>query len=142
MKIDPEVYTRSTNYRKAFFKEHKGFFHKWYICSYCYKRILREEIVEVDHIIPVNAVKNSMILKLMFALSHRTVNDVSNLTCSCRKCNRSKSDKSSQSYYFRGHMGNAIQYFLEFISDGIAVIFKKFWFVIFAIILYFNFRKG
>ncbi len=65
------------DYRQEYFKHNKGLFGCIYFCSQCYKPILKKD-VEVDHIIP---------------LSKNGLNHISNCTATCRKCNRSKSDK-------------------------------------------------
>lgn len=65
------------NYRQQFLKKNKGLFGLGiYFCGYCYKPVTRSGM-EVDHIIP---------------FSKGGLNHVSNLTASCRKCNRKKSD--------------------------------------------------
>ena len=65
------------DYREEYFKHNKGLFGSIYFCALCYKPLTRDK-VEVDHIIP---------------LAKHGINHVSNCTSTCRKCNRSKSDK-------------------------------------------------
>lgn len=66
------------NYRQAFIKKNKGLFGSGvYLCGYCFKPVLKGSM-EVDHIVP---------------FSKGGLNHHSNLTASCRKCNRKKSDK-------------------------------------------------
>lgn len=67
---------REYNYREEYFKHNKGLF-GIYFCAQCFKPLLKKD-VEVDHIIP---------------LGKKGINHVSNCTATCRKCNRSKSDK-------------------------------------------------
>lgn len=67
---------REYNYREEYFKHNKGLF-GIYFCAQCFKPLLKKD-VEVDHIIP---------------LGKKGINHVGNCTATCRKCNRSKSDK-------------------------------------------------
>ena len=94
-------YNRSSNYRQAFFSKNKA---RRYHCAYCGRR-LKEEDVEVDHLIPVGAVKNKFLPRILLRLSGVSdVNDEKNLVASCRKCNRKKSDKLGV-WLFRGMIG-------------------------------------
>lgn len=68
---------RSTDYRQQYFKKNPGLLGKIHFCYYCGKPLIKK-YVEVDHILPVSK-------------SH--INSTFNLAASCRKCNRSKSDK-------------------------------------------------
>lgn len=65
------------DYREEYFKHNKGLLGTFYFCALCYKPLTRDK-VEVDHIIP---------------LAKNGINHVCNCTSTCRKCNRSKSDK-------------------------------------------------
>lgn len=65
------------DYREEYLKHNGGLFGKIYFCALCFKPLTRETL-EVDHIIP---------------LAKHGVNHVINCTSTCRKCNRSKSDK-------------------------------------------------
>lgn len=66
------------NYRQTFLKKNKGIMGTGlYLCGYCFKPVTKSKM-EVDHIIP---------------FSKGGTNHISNLTASCMKCNRAKSDK-------------------------------------------------
>lgn len=62
-------------YRDNYFSEHKSNY-GWYTCVRCGKR-LRKGDIDIDHIIPQ---------------SYGGSDDISNLQCMCRHCNRSKQD--------------------------------------------------
>lgn len=82
-------YKRSGNYRAKFFAKHKG---PIYRCAYCGKR-LREEQVEVDHLIPVAKAKSKVGVRLLLQLCFiNNVNDERNLVAACHKCNQKKLD--------------------------------------------------
>jgi 5-methylcytosine-specific restriction endonuclease McrA len=82
-------YERSTNYRKTYFEHNPG----PYRCVYCGRR-LNYKNIEVDHLIPVGKAKTSHLVRLWLQICGiRNVNDHKNLVCSCKKCNRKKSDK-------------------------------------------------
>ena len=94
-------YERGSNYRKTFFSKNKHF---RYRCAYCGKR-LKEEDVEVDHLIPVGAAKNKLLVRVLLNLCGiHNVNDEKNLVSACRKCNRKKSDKMGL-WVIRGAIG-------------------------------------
>lgn len=94
-------YKRGSNYRKTFFSKNKAF---RYRCAYCGKR-LKEEDVEIDHLIPVGAAKNNLLVRVLLNLCGITdVNEERNLVSACRKCNRKKSDKMGF-WVFRGYIG-------------------------------------
>lgn len=82
-------YERSTNYRKTYFENNPG----PYRCVYCGRR-LNYKNIEVDHLMPVGKAKTSPFVRLWLQLcGMKSVNDHKNLVCSCKKCNRKKSDK-------------------------------------------------
>ena len=81
-------YERSGSYRKTFFDTHKG----PHRCAYCGKH-LRNDYIEVDHLVPVSKAKTSFGVRTWLHLCGITnVNDPKNLVASCMKCNRKKSD--------------------------------------------------
>ena len=85
-----ERWGRSSDYRERYLKSTHG----PYRCRYCGK-FLKKEYMVIDHIIPVARTKKSTYTRLLLSLRGiRTVNDVRNLTASCRKCNKKKSDKT------------------------------------------------
>lgn len=86
-----QKHERSATYRADFFRHNKGVA-GLYFCMYCGKPLLKKW-VEVDHIKPI---------------AKGGSNHHSNLGASCRKCNRSKSDKYNLSYAVRGHGGKAM----------------------------------
>lgn len=88
-------YSRSATYRTEFFKHNRGDKNNYsvYHCSYCGKRLKKDDL-EVDHIIAINRVKKSFFARIfMNLIGIKNVNEVKNLTASCHRCNRRKSDK-------------------------------------------------
>lgn len=65
-----------SNYRETWFENNKSN-HGWYTCVRCGKK-LRKGDVDIDHIIPQN---------------WGGKNNLNNLQCMCKHCNRSKQDK-------------------------------------------------
>lgn len=108
-------YERSGSYRKKFFEHYKG----PYRCAYCGKR-LKDEYIEIDHLIPVAKAKREMGVRTWLHLCGITnVNDVKNLVASCSKCNRKKSDKMGL-WVFKGMLGRHKQFWI--IRDIIILI--------------------
>lgn len=82
-------YERSSNYRSEFFEHNRG----PHRCAYC-GRFVSSKNLEVDHLIPVAKAKNSTNVRFVLQMCGiKNVNDWKNLVASCKKCNRSKSDK-------------------------------------------------
>ena len=82
-------WTRSSDYRKTFYKHNPG----PYRCRYCNKR-LKKDYIQIDHIFPVGKTKRDSGLRTrMYMLGIRDVNDPRNLVAACNKCNKKKSDK-------------------------------------------------
>lgn len=54
--VNDNQYKRNNKYRTDYFTNHKPFWHDYYFCIYC-GRLLRQEHVTVDHIIPIARVK-------------------------------------------------------------------------------------
>ena len=105
-------YTRSGDYRKKYIEKHKGFF-GIYCCSYCGK-LCSKSNMEVDHIYPINGVKNKRSGKFWVALNtwylpsnNKGVNETWNTTSACHDCNSQKSD-SGGSWIWRGYVGRII----------------------------------
>lgn len=125
---------RSDNYRAEYFRKNPGLFGKIHFCYYCGKP-LTKKYVEVDHILPV---------------SKSRVNSTFNLAASCRKCNRSKSDKINHLVavgYGRKIVGNVLS--IPFRVAGVALsgFFKlgsqmKFFIVCIIILGYFYVTSG
>lgn len=134
MSSKPKVYERSSAYRSIYFKHNKGIFHKWYLCPYCRKKFLEKDIVEVDHVVAVNVVKNSLLFRFLFRILGKNVNDVMNLVASCRDCNRRKSDKGGK-WIIRGSTGAVIHRVLQDFSLAIEGFLKKFWYVLLLLVL-------
>ena len=95
--IYEDGYTRSSNYRYNFFKEHPGFLGKFYQCAYCGHIHTRKNIT-VDHIIPVDKVikgkKREKYKKILKRQGIEDVNDVRNLVAACKRCNQRKSSNT------------------------------------------------
>lgn len=111
-------YNRGTSYRKTFFEHNKG----PYRCVYCGRR-LRKDDLEVDHLIPVAKVKETVFARTLLHLSGiPNVNDAKNLVSSCSTCNRRKSDKMGF-WVLRGVLGkNRIFWIIRDIFAAILVI--------------------
>jgi hypothetical protein len=93
-------YERSSNYRKEFFEHHKG----PYRCAYCGRR-LKNELIEVDHLVPVSKAKSKIgVRNWLHICGILDVNDPKNLVASCKNCNRKKSDKMGF-WVIRGMLG-------------------------------------
>ena len=116
---DRPEYHRSTDYRKRYFRKHKGFT-GIYCCPYCGK-LLTEDTATVDHIIPVNAAKKSFLLRLLLRNTDDGINNMRNLTVACWKCNSKKSSKCGV-WILRGKLGK--------------FIFPIFWMMFFALFPY------
>lgn len=103
-------YERSTNYRSKFFSNEKK--KKKYHCAYCGRK-LKEEDVEVDHLVPVIKAKNNWLVRFSLRLNGiKNINDPKNLVAACQKCNRKKSSKMGL-WVIRGAIGR----------------YKMFWFI-------------
>lgn len=132
------VVKRSTTYRAVYFKHNKGIFRKWYLCAYCRTKLLESQVVEVDHCIAVNAVKKRWYFRLFFTLMGKDVNDNLNLVASCRKCNRSKSDKAGK-WIMRGAVGKVYHLILQGSSEAFLKSLKSIWFVYVALFMYISY---
>ena len=94
-------YKRNTTYRKTFFSNNKA---STYRCAYCGKR-LKEEDVEVDHLIPAGAAQKKFLVRLILRLRGITdINAERNLVAACMRCNRKKSDNMGL-WIYRGMIG-------------------------------------
>lgn len=82
-------YQRSDSYRASFMR-HWPPKHGYYHCVYCGKK-LRPDQMEVDHVIPVGAVRHNLLYRLLVPADG--VNSLSNLVPSCSKCNNRKGRK-------------------------------------------------
>ena len=85
---------RSTSYRQKYFDTHKGILGVFYFCPYCGKLMKNKNKMEVDHIYGVRRVQVSKRLRTRFKQLNDGVNDISNLTISCKHCNRRKGRKA------------------------------------------------
>ena len=104
--IIPAQYTRSSDYRKDFFKTAKPAIAAKYRCAYC-GRVFTYQQITVDHIIPVNQMQYSVkARKLAKRFGIENVNDVKNLVAACRSCNSRKSIKMGM-WVYRGFLGKS-----------------------------------
>jgi hypothetical protein len=110
--MNDKQYERSKDYRSKYIKKHKGFF-GIYCCSYCGKLCSKSKM-EVDHIYPINGVKNKASGKLWVKLNtwylpsnNKGVNETWNTTSACHDCNASKSD-SGGLWVWRGYIGRIV----------------------------------
>lgn len=82
-------WARSADYRSLFLSENEP----PYRCIYCGRYISSDEM-QVDHIVPVAAVKKSAFARwLLERKDIHSVNDIRNLAPSCRRCNMKKGTK-------------------------------------------------
>ena len=104
-----EKLSRSNNYRKKYFDSNPGFRGKGiYICPYCGKILRNKKKIEIDHIQSVHSIRTNARLRRKYKKKDEGVNDLDNLTHSCRPCNRRKGSKGGI-WVFLGHYG---QYFM------------------------------
>jgi 5-methylcytosine-specific restriction endonuclease McrA len=91
--VIPKEYTRSTDYRKTYFKANKPAVEARYRCAYC-GRWLKYKDTTVDHIFPVNRMMYSQAVRDR-AKKHgiTDTNCSANLVCACRRCNSKKGTK-------------------------------------------------
>lgn len=133
IKLNEEVYTRSSTYRKMYFKYNPGIFNKWYLCAYCRKKFLEKDIVQVDHIVAVNYVKKNPMIQLVLSILHTTVNDPTNLCAACAICNNHKKDKGGK-WIIQGAYGKIQHLILQDLSQMLLQTILKFWYVYLAVI--------
>lgn len=117
-------WARNADYRKEFFKQMPP----PYYCRYCGKRIFPSSM-QVDHIVPVAAVKKSVYARWLLKRQGITnVNDIRNLAPSCRKCNRRKGS-SMGIWLLRARLGRHPKWFA--VRRIIRIIFFAIFFTIF-----------
>ena len=98
---------RSNNYRDVFLENRKSI-KGYYFCSYC-GSILNKNTLTVDHIIPIDRTSKSKFLKwILKKLKIEDINNIKNLTPSCRKCNSRKGSKIGLLWIVRGLTGRCI----------------------------------
>lgn len=95
-------YERSNNYRQTFFesfpKDHS------FRCIYCNKKLSPQDVT-VDHLIPIDKAKTSIITRFIIKkLHYQSINDIKNLVPACSCCNRAKSNKMGL-WIIRGILG-------------------------------------
>lgn len=91
---------RADDCRKIFLKVNKP----PYRCRYCHRSLNIQEM-EVDHLVPVSASKNSADKRnLLYIRGIKNVNDIRNLVPSCKRCNNRKGSKTGL-WYVRGILG-------------------------------------
>jgi len=123
-----EQFTRSKTYRKDYLKKHKGFF-GIYCCAYC-GRLCSKSTMQVDHIYPVNGVKEGelsnaggrMFITIISMLHGPKalkdgVNADWNKTAACPTCNHNKTD-SKGLWVVRGYFGKFLFPIMNFILYG------------------------
>lgn len=96
-----EKYDRNNKYRTQYIKKHKPV-DGYYRCVYCGK-LLTEEEMEVDHVIPVAAAKSSK--KARRLLRGKGVNNSKNLVSACHKCNQKKGTSYGIKWRLRARFG-------------------------------------
>lgn len=122
LNMTEEQYMRNHDYKKSFFEKNKGLLKNgiYYHCAYC-GRIMKKDIVTVDHVIPIQKVKSSQNKKfyqlLMGKCNMKNINDVKNLVAACQYCNSKKGSKAGL-WIFRGFIG---RYFITWIIIYLAI---------------------
>lgn len=87
---------RSSNYREKYISHHPPR-DGGYMCVYCGRWVTVTQM-EVDHVFPVARTQNRLLKRMLLKGS---VNDLSNLTSACKRCNRKKGHKMGL-WYLRG----------------------------------------
>lgn len=95
-------YERDSTYRERYISAHPPKNGK-YRCVYC-GRLVPKEKMEVDHVVAVDRVKKNWLYRLCVP---NGVNDISNLVCSCHRCNHKKSSKGGL-WIIRGHFWKVV----------------------------------
>lgn len=99
-------YSRSSGYRKAFFRTRKPFVGNLYFCVYCGRLIPLEKVI-VDHIVPVNKAERSRrVQRKLERKGFEGVNDPGNLGACCNKCNIAKGEQMGL-WSYRGFIGQS-----------------------------------
>lgn len=105
--IDGNYATRSSTYRKMFFKDHKPQIGPYYICSYC-GTLLKPEDVTVDHLYPIKRAREDLsIQRKLRKMGITDINDTRNLVASCSKCNAHKAARTGL-WIARGRIGQNV----------------------------------
>lgn len=106
VKIDKSYAVRSSSYRKMFFEKHKPQLGKYYVCAYCGKLLLPENVT-VDHLYPIKKARESReIQRKLRKMGIMDINDPRNLVPACAKCNGHKAAKTGL-WIFRGQIGRS-----------------------------------
>lgn len=134
-------YSRSSSYRDEYLKNNKGYKGNGYNyhCSYCGKKVTRKEM-EVDHIFSVHSSRNKLSTRLLMKLFGITnVNEIKNLTSSCRACNRKKG-KMGNGWIIPGFLGKSIWYhrFKTLVKIVVVLIIAYYAFKYFNILDFFS----
>ncbi len=105
-RIDNEYGSRSSDYRKTFFRNNRPAFAGFYFCAYCGKPLTYRTLT-VDHLYPVGCAKDSVALqKKLSRMGIKSINDPKNLVAACFRCNREKSKRMGR-WITRGKIGRS-----------------------------------
>ena len=97
-------YIRGKHYRETYFEKAPAIRGR-YRCAYCGK-LLPEESLTVDHVIPVSAVQKSLLARAYLKMEGaESVNDYENLVGACETCNKSKGSSLSALWVLRAGIG-------------------------------------
>lgn len=103
-------YSRNSHYRDDFFAQNKPIMKNnqpYYRCSYC-GRLISKNKITVDHLYPIDKVRNSnyrsLNRKLLKKFDIEDINDCKNLVAACSSCNKRKSKKTGL-WIIRGYFG-------------------------------------
>lgn len=117
-RVYEERWEKSATYRYDFLKKTKLPCR----CAYCGKLLTRKDMIEVDHIISANRLKKEPGTRILLeARGIHNVNDMRNLTASCRECNQKKSDAIGL-WPVRAWMGKHNLFFMNHIFRDAAVV--------------------
>ena len=98
-----DIWDRSKNYRADYFKKHRD---PEFKCVYCGRSLPRNSIT-IDHVIPINAVKNSVFLqKYLKHKGYKSINDERNLVHCCWNCNEEKGKSHSFMWSIKAKLGS------------------------------------
>ncbi len=79
-----------------------------YRCSYC-GEYFKKENIEIDHVIPLKAFKTERkeeAKRALAKLGAENPNDIENLVCACKACNRKKGAAFSSSWILKAKIGS------------------------------------
>jgi hypothetical protein len=129
-----EHHDRNNYYRSNFFIQYKPQIHGKYICAYCGKFLLPEEVT-VDHIIPIKKAKRNKLARLLMKVMRMSdVNSCKNLAASCLSCNAQKGSKFGI-WTIRGFLGKHVIFWVIIYSYVLFMVLIMIYFLIRRLVL-------